>query len=169
MTVRTALRPLRAAAFTTVCVAVTAVGHAVEAGRPVRPLALCVALPVVFAAALGAGARERSATAIFGGMLSSQIVVHLLFTELDPDPAGTATMGGHPATTCPGAGMLALHLGLAVLTAWWLRRGEVACFRLLRRVESGTVAARRRARAAGRGVAGASPCAPGPPALPMTC
>jgi hypothetical protein len=51
-------------------------------------------------------------------------------------PAGPGLLG------LGGVGMLSVHLGAGVVVAWWLRRGEAACWRLLRSTERAAAAVR---------------------------
>jgi hypothetical protein len=137
---RSILRPLRAAVFAAVCIALTASGHELEGGPAVGFLAFGIGFAVVFGGAVVAGGRERSGTVITAGMFAGQVGLHLLFTELDgPGPA--TAIPGMPGMAGSDTGMLAMHLGIAAVAGWWLRRGEAACWRLLRRAESATAAA----------------------------
>ncbi len=141
---RAILRPLRAAVFAAVCVALTASGHELEGGHTVGLLACGVGFVVVFVGALLAGGRERPAIVIMAALFAGQAGLHLLFTRLDgPTPTDMPGMPGMPGMPVFDPGMLVMHLGIAVAAGWWLRRGEAACWRLLRRVESGTAAALR--------------------------
>ncbi|MCW2720396.1 MAG: hypothetical protein JWR81_4218 [Pseudonocardia sp.] len=133
MFVRRALLTMRAAAFAAVCVASTAEAHGLEEGRTVGAAALAAGFAIVFVAALAAGRRERSRTAIILGVLVCQAVLHALLTAAEGPMAG---MSGHGPV-----GMTLAHLAVAVVTGWWLRHGEAACWRLLRSAESAATAA----------------------------
>lgn len=119
-----------------------------------------LALHTLFAAAAaGAATPDRSAAA--GGSGSSTLLDRLLCgprdssghillpngwtpeqiirnARVDPTlfpqdpPAGHHHMGGSgPLLFDGGAGMVCAHLAAALLTGWWLRRGEAALFALL--------------------------------------
>lgn len=139
MDVRSALCALRAAVFSAVCVALTALGHGLADGHAVGPAALGAGLVAVFVPALACARRERSQRAITAGVLAGEAGLHLLFT-FGEGPAAAVPMFGHAG---PELAMPAGHLGVAVIAGWWLRRGEAACWRLLRRGESVVTAAAR--------------------------
>jgi hypothetical protein len=156
--------------FAAACVALTAAGHSMaDAHRPVGLVALGVGFVGVFLAGLLTTGRERSQATILGGVFAAQITLHVLFTYL-PTPSTehipgriSGRISGHPATMnmagmAPGSppsgalhsgpvpehggwAMLGVHAGAGLAVAWWLRRGEVACWRLLRRVEVAASAA----------------------------
>jgi len=168
------VRAARAAVFAVVCVVLTVAGHCVAAGHsvaaahPVAPTALGAGFVAVFGAGLAGGRRERSQSAITLGVYAGQLGLHLLFSVGDRfDTAGVkataaaAAMGhmgdmGMAATSMSGGympgvaahsglAMLLAHLGAGTVAGWWLRGGEAACWRLLRRVESAATAAVRAA------------------------
>jgi hypothetical protein len=134
----TNFRTARAAIFAIVCVTLATVGHAVAGETSVAPWAFVVGLggTTLFAWVL-AGA-ERSLVTIMGGMLGGQFVLHSLFMSARPGPAMDHATGrvvgampvhqGHG-----GLAMTLAHAGAAVISAWWLRRGERAVWRLARR------------------------------------
>lgn len=59
---------------------------------------------------------------------------------LGPLPAAPPAMHMTSPVSTGGAGMLALHLGAALVMAWWLRRGERAVWTVARRVVVSVVA-----------------------------
>lgn len=63
---------------------------------------------------------------------------------LGPLPAGTPAMHMASPFTAAGAGMLAMHLGAALVMAWWLRRGERMAWAAAQRVVTVIIAAARR-------------------------
>ena len=161
------VRAARAAVFAAVCIVLTVAGHCAAAGHPVAPTALGAGFVVVFGAGLAGGRRERSQSAITLGVYAGQLGLHLLFSVGDRfDTSGVkasaaAAMGpmgdmGMAATSMSGGylqgvaahggvAMLLGHLGAGTVAGWWLRGGEAACWRLLRRVESAATAAVRAA------------------------
>lgn len=159
VTVAAALRLLRAGAFAAVCVALTALGHELAGGATVGLAALFVGFVALFVAGLALGGRERPGPVIGTAMLAGQVGLHAFFVELGGPMTGMA--GGGPM--CSGGAMVVVHVGLAVVSGWWLRQGELACWRLVRRVESGAAEA---FRSTVRHLAGVvvDPCAgrPGP-------
>ncbi|MBV9315807.1 MAG: hypothetical protein JO100_19215 [Pseudonocardia sp.] len=152
-------RSLRAAAFAAVCVALASTAHAIASGRPVALTTLGAGFGIVFVAALAAGQRERSQRAITAGVLAGQAGLHGLFHFACCPCHHTAAMPHMAMSTPPmspsghdplflgkpphdgGFAMLSAHLIAGLVTGWWLRRGEAAAWRLLRRVESATFAA----------------------------
>jgi hypothetical protein len=134
MTERPPLRAARAGVFTSVCLAVSAGGHAAAAGHGVPPIGLVAGAVLVFASAWAGSGRERGLGAITAWMLWCQLALHTLYSV-------AASTGGHAdhgadamADTSGGGGMLALHLVAAAVCAWWLRQGEAALFGYLRLV-----------------------------------
>lgn len=149
------LGPTRAAVFAAACVALTAGGHSLVEGQPIGAAALWMGFGAVFLAALAATRRERSQGAILAAVFTGQAVLHVLFTSRTPTTPPVAMTGMGPGQAMPGMtmtgmtmtamspagpgtlghsglGMLSVHLGAGVVVAWWLRRGEVACWRLVR-------------------------------------
>jgi hypothetical protein len=73
------------------------------------------------------------------GMLTGQSATGHQMTTMHGMPAmsGMGSVGGHLLTQA-GLGMLLAHVCAALLTAWWLRRGEAALFSLARWVRART-------------------------------
>ncbi|HUR04615.1 MAG TPA: MFS transporter [Nonomuraea sp.] len=116
------MRLARAIVFAVVCAAVSAAGHAFAGGGAVAP-------GVMVAGGLGAlilayvlSGRERGPEVVFGATVGTQASLHKLF-EL------TAPGTGHAHFA---VGMALVHLTIAVLTGWWLHRGESAFWLMLR-------------------------------------
>lgn len=75
------LRLLRAAVFTTACVALSAAGHTLAAGGHTVPLwTLGVAAGLVFAVAAPLAGRERSLPGIAAGLALGQVALHGVFS-----------------------------------------------------------------------------------------
>lgn len=136
MPVRSVLRPLRAAAFAAVCLALSATGHALASGGSVGPLALASGFWVVFGVAVLVDHDELSQFSITAGMLTGQIGLHELFSHTQP-------MEHHVPAAVDGVTMVLAHLFAGLLAGWWLRRGEASCWRLVRSVETVAGALRR--------------------------
>ncbi|MEV0380398.1 hypothetical protein [Nonomuraea sp. NPDC050643] len=123
---RPGLRGLRASVFAIVCV-LAALSMHVLAGGPIAGLGTVAAATV----ATGAGAfvlarRRRSLGTLLAASFAAQYGMHQLFT------AGTGSFTGHHGTELStGAGMLLAHAVVAMLSAWWLDRGETALATLL--------------------------------------
>ncbi|MBX9389474.1 hypothetical protein K5M73_14725 [Streptomonospora halotolerans] len=154
----------RVGVFAAVCVGVSALGHGLASGHALPWPALAGGGALVFAALWPAARRERGLAALSGWMLWGQAALHVLFTLARPP--GAAHPAGHRAHTAGaeapcegccfggaigvpgglgglgpadgegGAGMVLAHLAAALATAWWLRRGEAAAFRLAGLVRS---------------------------------
>lgn len=92
------LRVLRALPFATVCVVLSAAGHALASGDRIPPSALLLGWVLVAAFAVLGARRERSARAIVGALAGGQLGLHLLFH---------AARGGYPAPVRGGAGGMA--------------------------------------------------------------
>lgn len=141
------MRPARAAVFAAVCVGLTAFAHGLADDRRVGPAALAVGFVVIFVVAKTGGRSERSQRAITVGLIAGQAGLHLLFTFVDDATAvrhvsqlngtGQRGMAAMPQEDMAhnGQTMLIAHLAAAVLAGWWLRGGEAACWRLMRRAE----------------------------------
>lgn len=136
------LRGLRAVVFATVCVLLTALGHVRSSGSPL-PWHIVVA--AVAGAAAGAwcfARRERGAVVV--GLLTAgtQAVLHTAFA------LGQMAYGGgpvrsplhgmpespHEAMQGDGHSMIAVHVLVAAVSAWWMWGGEQAVFRVVRTV-----------------------------------
>ncbi|MEY9214478.1 hypothetical protein NI17_019605 [Thermobifida halotolerans] len=130
-------RLTRAGVFAAVCVGVSANGHAFQAGHGVPLGGTLLGLALMLAVGWAIAGRERGGGTILGWMLWGQLALHLVFGATQSD-VGTHSV--HQATTLTTAaagqpsssGMLAAHLGAALVCALWLRRGEAAAFRLAR-------------------------------------
>lgn len=117
--------------------AAAAVSHGVADGAAPSALALVAAL--VFAGVLGTFlvGRRASLPRLVAIVAPSQLAFHLVFSYLTP---GTATGGGHhggaatlvPAAVDPATGMWAAHAIAMLVTIVFLRRAELALWRLLR-------------------------------------
>lgn len=142
------LRIARAVVFATVCLTLTTAGHAYAAHASVPAPAIGIGFLLVTALAALLAGTERSFRTILGGLLGAQFGLHTLFAYATSTTATTSPhMGGnggvhHPGTVPDavggaehtGAAMALAHLVAAVVAAWWLRRGEAACWSLARRI-----------------------------------
>ncbi|MGI5121598.1 hypothetical protein ACQEU5_18990 [Marinactinospora thermotolerans] len=136
-------RSVRAGVFASVCVGVSTAGHALAAGHEPSIPATLLGLALVFAFAWATAGRERGYAGIFGSMVWAQLALHLLLS-LFPGSGTPAGGAGHLHAGVPseavaaGEGqdlpMLLAHLVAALVSSWWLRRGEAAAFALLRLV-----------------------------------
>ncbi|AKA01991.1 hypothetical protein SAZ_05695 [Streptomyces noursei ZPM] len=180
MTSGLGLRLSRAAVFATVCVAASALGHALMSGQtvPVRVVAYAFAATTVGAWWLTG--RERGALVVTGATVAAQFVLHTVFnlSQLLPAPSamsasmaahrGMAGMGGMSDSVDMAAtghswslGMGLAHGLAALVCGVWLWCGEAAAFRLGRSLASSVFAPLRRARRSFAHVGPASPTRPG--------
>ncbi|MFC5829783.1 hypothetical protein [Nonomuraea insulae] len=120
------LRLSRAVVFATVCGAVSAGGHALAGGGLVPFPVFLAGVLAAFGLAYLIDGRERGLMAVLAATVSTQTVLHQLFERLAPGE-GAGPAHGHPAS-----GMVLVHLTVAVLTAWWLHRGECALWLMIR-------------------------------------
>ncbi|WP_157520199.1 hypothetical protein [Herbidospora daliensis] len=132
----------RVAVFAVACVAVSGLGHAYAGGGHVAPHLLGLGALLAALPAWLLSGRERGPEVILAATLATQFGLHHLFGQTAP---GTPGVDGHAH---PAVGMLLVHVTLALLTGWWLHRGEDAFWgyvrlrsaRLLRLLISGTPA-----------------------------
>jgi len=143
------VRGLRAAVFAAVCVLLAVGAHAAAVGQTPPASAQGLAFGAVFAAGWLLGGRERGLVAIGGGTLAAQGTLHAGFGAVARgmrmpvrSGAGHDTVVHHTAVpqsvvhhsalhhSTPHT--LAAHVLAALLTSWWLRRGEAAVWALLR-------------------------------------
>ncbi|GLU45665.1 hypothetical protein [Nocardiopsis ansamitocini] len=146
MSVEPQLRSVRAGVFTSVCVGVSAGGHAMTSAHELPVAGPLVGGLLVFAFAWAAAGRERGFATILGWMLWGQLALHLVFSfvqgagssygaPMHGMAAGLpAAVADDPADHGSGLAMIAAHIVAALVSAWWLRRGEAALFALLRLV-----------------------------------
>ncbi len=87
------LRLLRAAFFTTVCVALTAGGHVLASCAAVPGWTLGVAWLVTFAVVAPLSGRQRSLPGIAAGLAAGQLVLHSLFALAQRGVAGLPAVG----------------------------------------------------------------------------
>jgi hypothetical protein len=161
------VRAARAAVFAAVCMVLTVTGHSVATGHQVAPSALGAGFVAAFGMGLAVGGRERSQGAITLCVYAGQLGLHLLFgVGVRSHPVGVeasamaatmnhmshlAGMPGMPGSGMPGMAahsglaMVLTHLGAGTVAGWWLRGGETACWRLLRRMEATATATLRAA------------------------
>ncbi|MFD1535596.1 MFS transporter [Nonomuraea guangzhouensis] len=116
------MRLARAIVFAVVCAAVTAAGHAFAGGAAVAPGVMVTGGFGALALAYVLSGRERGPEVVLGATVGAQAALHKLF-EL------TAPGTGHAHFA---VGMALVHLTIAVLTGWWLHRGESAFWLMLR-------------------------------------
>jgi hypothetical protein len=155
MTSGPGFRLARSAIFAAVCVATTALGHALMSGASLPGWAVGYAFAGVTSGAWWLTGRERGALVVTGATVATQGVLHSLFvlSHLVTGPSGTATGmsgmsgmqgmagmtgmdAGHSAAALGSTGrtwtlgMFLAHLLAALVCALWLWRGEAAAYRL---------------------------------------
>ncbi len=147
-------RPARAVVFATVCTGLATAGHTMASHAPVPPLALVAGLLVLIVVGLALSSVERSLLTILSSLLGGQFLLHVLFAAAQRGGTGAHAVGGGEPGPYAGHGLGDLHVGhggpvhgvpsgfamtlahvvAAVVSAWWLRRGERAVWGLARKV-----------------------------------
>ncbi|MER6944325.1 hypothetical protein ABT294_09910 [Nonomuraea sp. NPDC000554] len=117
-------RLARAIVFATVCVVVTAGGHAFAGGGPVGLGLMAASVAGAAALAYALNGRERGPRVVLGATVCAQAVLHQAFAVAAPPPEVPHAHAG--------LGMPLVHLMLAGLSGWWLHRGERAAWLMLR-------------------------------------
>ncbi|CAL9617181.1 hypothetical protein SUDANB121_05781 [Nocardiopsis dassonvillei] len=135
MTENRACRPLRAGVFTLVCASLSAHGHALGSGHDVPLPGLLPGMAVVFAMAWAAAHRRQGWAALTGRMLWGQLALHVTFSYAGS--FGASHTAPHPDqvvadAAMPAWAMIGMHVLSALVSAWWLHRGEAALFAFLR-------------------------------------
>ncbi|MEV6151840.1 MFS transporter [Nonomuraea sp. NPDC052129] len=123
------LRLARSALFAAVCVTLAALAHWFADGTLPGPGHLALGAGLVTAGAAALAGREREPVLIAVLLGSAQVLLHGLFSWHDapaPMPPGHG-----PATDL---GMVLCHLTAALVTGWWVARGETALWAVLRRL-----------------------------------
>ncbi|WP_327583952.1 hypothetical protein OHA25_50410 [Nonomuraea sp. NBC_00507] len=113
---------MRSAVFAAVCVLVSAALHGFAGGEPVRPGTLLGAMALAWTGAFLLGGRQRGMDVLLGACFATQYGMHHMFSAGAPVP---------PHEHGTGLGMLLVHAMTALLSAWWLERGESALAVLL--------------------------------------
>lgn len=133
MRARMPLRFARAVVFSAVCVALSAFGHMLANGGAPALWTVVTGWVAVMAVATAAAGRERSPRTIRLTLIGAQFALHRLF-DLGAPPVPASHHVAHSLTA--DAGMLLAHLTAALITAWWLARGEDLLWSVLRRLGS---------------------------------
>lgn len=150
------LRAARASVFALACLGISAAGHAWMSGRPVPATAMAPGFVLAFALGFTAARRRRGLVPISALMLAGELALHLLFTAAQHTGTGAGAampgMADMPGMTMPGTptassangvpmaamaghgtlGMVAVHAAAGLAGAWWIHRGELALFAILR-------------------------------------
>ncbi|MCP2340205.1 hypothetical protein [Actinomadura rupiterrae] len=146
---RPLLRLARAVVFSTVCVALATLGHALAASATVPAWAALAGFAGVLAVTYALSGHERSLPTIAGGLVGGQFALHALYTSACGS-CGPRSMGGGgtssmhsphhavavAATHGPGAAMTFAHVAAGLVSGFWLWRGERAAWALTRRIAS---------------------------------
>lgn len=149
---------MRSAAFAAVCVFLATCAHWFAGGGGPTLQALLAGGLVVMAGATVVAGRERPPAVIVGLLLAAQAFLHKLLDVTAPPAELPAPLPVHAAVHGPaaahgtggaalpvgaheyenpltvGAGMLLAHLVAALVTGWWLSRGEAVVWSILRRI-----------------------------------
>jgi hypothetical protein len=130
-------RTARAVVFATVCVALATAGHVMASGESVPPVAALAGLAGLSVVGYALAGTERSLATILGGLLGGQFMLHALFAAAQH---GQHLAHGHAmAPSSGGVSMTLAHVLAAVVSAWWLRRGERAVWDLARKIAAAVV------------------------------
>ncbi|NUR84947.1 MAG: MFS transporter [Nonomuraea sp.] len=116
------LRLARATVFAVACVAVTAAGHLLAGGAALPLGVLAAGLLAALTLAYALNGRERGPEVVLAATAAAQLGLHQLFSAPAPEMAHDHLNLGMPLA----------HLTVALLTGWWLHRGESACWLMLR-------------------------------------
>lgn len=133
MRARLPLRLARTAAFAAVCVTLAALAHVAGGGARPGPWAAAAGLAAVSGLGLALSGRERSALTINVVLAAAQFGLHELFAAGSPS-SYVFDRHGHGQGLTVDTGMLIAHLTATLVTGWWLARGEIALWSLLRRL-----------------------------------
>jgi hypothetical protein len=124
-----ALRAPRAIVFATLCIVVSAGGHALAGGGQVPPHLAVLGAMIAFCVAYALNGRERGAEVVLAATIGVQVLLHELFSRAAPAAPHMAVAADHAHR---GLGMAAIHLVVALGTGWWLYRGESALWLMIR-------------------------------------
>ncbi|GII62241.1 hypothetical protein Skr01_23260 [Sphaerisporangium krabiense] len=129
-----ALRLARSAVFTVVCVGLAAGAHRFAGADGPGVGALASGGLAVMAATALLARRERSPATVVAWLLAGQLLLHKWFgaAVVAAPVHGHGMPVAHGQGLGVGVGMLLAHLTAALLTGWWLARGESALWSLLR-------------------------------------
>ncbi|MEU7694762.1 MFS transporter [Microbispora sp. SCL1-1] len=131
------LRLARSAAFSVVCVLLAVGAHWFAGGAAPTPQALLIGGAGVMTVAAATAGRERSPLVVIGLLLAAQVFLHELLGSLALSTETTAVAHTHRLGV--GTGMLTAHLTAALITGWWLSRGEAALWSILHRIGTGAI------------------------------
>ncbi|MBB5078034.1 hypothetical protein [Nonomuraea endophytica] len=123
---RPVLRALRATVFAVACVLASLTLHILAGGAQVRPVTLGLALALTWAGAYLLGRRQRGRELLLVISFAAQYGMHHLFTAGAEPVAAQVAAHGHGDGVGNGLGMLLVHAVVALISAWWLERGECA-------------------------------------------
>ncbi|GII79947.1 hypothetical protein Sru01_49290 [Sphaerisporangium rufum] len=138
------LRVLRALVFATVCVVISAGGHAFAGGGSVPPGVLGAGALVAMVLAYALSGHEPRMEVLLTTSIGTQALLHELFARTATSGAEHLAHGTHPDHGHLGIGMALVHLVIGTISGWWLHRGEVAIWLLLRLLAMGPVTVLRR-------------------------
>ncbi|MFG1921685.1 hypothetical protein [Cryptosporangium sp. NPDC048952] len=120
------LREVRALVFVLVCLSLSVALHSWAHGAVPPPLAVLAGGGLLVSVAVPLTGRQRGLPTIAGTLAVTQVGLHVLFSVV---PAGHVMVPAHGTGT-----MIAGHVVAGGLTALWLHAGEVAVWRLVRRL-----------------------------------
>ncbi|XVQ89226.1 hypothetical protein ACQP2K_17960 [Microbispora siamensis] len=133
------LRMARALVFATVCVVISAGGHAFAGGGAVPPGVLGAGALVAMVLAYALSGREPRLEVLLTASIGTQALLHELFARTATVSAVHLAHGAHADHGHLGIGMALVHLVIGTISGWWLYRGEVAIWLLLCLLATGSV------------------------------
>ncbi|MFF5208635.1 hypothetical protein [Streptosporangium sp. NPDC000396] len=133
------LRLMRAAVFAVVCVMASLAMHMLAGGAPVEPGALAGAVLLTGLGAFVLARRQRGFGVLMGASFATQYGLHTWFSAgaISQPVLLESQHGGGLSVLLEhqhrgGLSMLLVHVAMALLSAYWLERGESALATLLR-------------------------------------
>ncbi|MBG0830041.1 hypothetical protein HS041_19935 [Planomonospora sp. ID67723] len=126
-----ALRLLRATAFAVVCVLMSLGMHVLAGGAAVDPAVLAAAVTPVGAGAFVLARRQQGLGVLLTAAFATQYGLHHVFSAAAAAAQPPVPAHGHGGLAADVA-MLLAHAVTALLSAYWLERGESALATLLR-------------------------------------
>jgi hypothetical protein len=131
------LRLARSTVFAVVCLTLACVAHWFAGGASPTPQVLLSGGLVVMTITAALAGRERSPGTVVGLLVAAQAFLHWSLGRVDM-PVSLPLLGHGPGSLpqehglSVSVGMLVAHLTAALLTGWWLCRGEAALWSVLR-------------------------------------
>ncbi|WP_371786590.1 MFS transporter [Streptosporangium subroseum] len=128
-----ALRVPRAIVFATLCIVVSAGGHALAGGELIPPHLGVLGTAIAFCVAYALNGRERGVEVVLAATAGTQLLLHELFSRATaPHTVSPAEHGHSGSGLSVSLSMMVIHVVVALGTGWWLHRGESALWLMIR-------------------------------------